>query len=73
MPLDSTLTILYLAALPKGKPLTIPGPSMEIATCIPHAPLLKSINNPHARETHSYSLVDDLDQFPVAMPILEVL
>jgi hypothetical protein len=51
----------------------IPCPNNEPNPCIPHVPLQWNVHNPHARETHNYSLVDDLAQSPVAISMLEVL
>jgi hypothetical protein len=51
----------------------IPHPNTEPNPRIPHMPLRWNVHNPHARETHNYSLVDDLAQSPAAMSVLEVL
>jgi hypothetical protein len=51
----------------------IPCPNTEPPICIPRIPLRRNVNNPQARATHNYSLVDDLAQSPAAMSVLEVL
>jgi hypothetical protein len=48
-------------------------PSAKAPLCIPRIPLRRNIHNPQARETHNYSLVDDLAQSPATMSVLEVL
>jgi hypothetical protein len=42
------------------KPLMIPCPNTEPNPRIPCMPLRRNVHNPHVRETHNYSLVDDL-------------
>jgi hypothetical protein len=56
-----------------GQPLMIPHPNIEPPICIPRIPLRRNVNNPQARVTHNYSLVDDLAQSLAAMSVLEVL
>jgi hypothetical protein len=51
----------------------IPHPSTKPPLRIPRIPLQQNVNNPQARTTHNYSLVDDLVQYPSAMLVLEVL
>jgi hypothetical protein len=58
---------------PTGPPLVIPHPSAEPPLRIHRIPLRRNVHNPQARETHNYSLGDDLAQSPVAMSVLEVL
>jgi hypothetical protein len=55
------------------QPLMIPCPNNEPNIRIPRIPLRRNVNNPHAREAHNYSLVDDLAQSPATMSVLEVL
>lgn len=40
---------------------------------IPKDPLCRAINNPHARATHNYSVVEDLVQSHVVVSTIEVL
>jgi hypothetical protein len=42
------------------KPLMIPCPNTDPNPPIPCVPLRWNVHNPHARESHKYSLVDDL-------------
>jgi hypothetical protein len=51
----------------------IPRPSTEPPLRIPCIPLRRNVHNPQARAAHNYSLVDDLEQSPTAMSVLEVL
>jgi hypothetical protein len=51
----------------------IPHPNAEPIPPIPHMPLRRNVHNPHGRDAHNYSLVDDLAQSPIAMFVLEVL
>jgi hypothetical protein len=51
----------------------IPCRNTEPPMCIPHIPLRWNVNNPQARVSHNYSLVNDLAQSPAAMSVLEVL
>jgi hypothetical protein len=51
----------------------IPRPNNEPNSRIPCMPLRHNVHNPHARETHNYSLFDDLSQSPTTMYVLEVL
>jgi hypothetical protein len=48
-------------------------PSSDPTPHAPQEPVRHNVHNPHARESHSYSLADDLAQSPVAMFVLEVL
>jgi hypothetical protein len=73
MPPYSTPTTSEALPTNKGQPLMIPRPHAEPIPRIPHMPLRRNMHNPHARATHNYSLVDDLDQSPVAIFVLEVL
>jgi hypothetical protein len=56
-----------------GPPLMIFCPNTETPLWIPRIPLRWNVNNPQARTTNNYSLVDDLAQSLVAMLVLEVL
>jgi hypothetical protein len=47
-------------------------PNIEPNPCIPRIPLRKNVHNPHARESHNYTLVDDLAQSSTAMFVLKV-
>jgi hypothetical protein len=51
----------------------IPRPNIKPPIRIPHIPLRRNVNNPHARAAHNYSLVDCLAQYPAAMSVLQVL
>jgi hypothetical protein len=51
----------------------IPRPNTEPNPRIPRMSLRQNVHNPHAREAHNYSLVDDLAQSPATMSVLEVL
>jgi hypothetical protein len=51
----------------------IPHPNTETTIRIPHIPLRRNVNNPQARASHNYSLVDELAQSPTTMYLLEVL
>jgi hypothetical protein len=55
-----------------GQPLMIPLPDTKPIILIRRIPLRRNVNNPKARETHNYSLVDDLVQSHAAMSVLEV-
>ena len=55
---------------PNG-PLQIPQPKFESIPKIPKGPLC--CNAASNRATHTYSIVDDLAQSPIAMSMLEVL
>jgi hypothetical protein len=50
-----------------GKLLMIPLPNVEPAIRIPRISLRQNSNNPNARETHNYSLIDELEQSPTVM------
>jgi hypothetical protein len=73
MPPDSTPTTYEVDPTTVGQPLMIPCPNTEPNPHIPCISLRRNVNNPHARETHNYSLVDDLAQSPRVMSLLEVL
>jgi hypothetical protein len=70
---ESTPTSTEENPTPTGPPLVIPRPSAEPPLRIPRIPLCRNVHNPQARETHNYSLVDDLAQSPASMSVLEVL
>jgi hypothetical protein len=55
------------------QPLMIPCPNNEPNPRIPCLPLRQNVHNPHVREAHNYSLVDDLAKSPTTMSVLEVL
>jgi hypothetical protein len=61
------------AESPPIPPETNPRPSTEPPLRITRIPLHRNVHNPQARETHNYSLVDDLVQSPTAISVLEVL
>jgi hypothetical protein len=61
-PPESTPTTSETVPVTVGQPLMIPCPSTEPPLCIPRIPLRWNVNNPQARATHNYSLVDDLVQ-----------
>jgi hypothetical protein len=73
VPPESTPTTSKVAPTTLGQPLMIPCPNTEPNPYIPCMSLRQNVHNPHARETHNYSLVDDLAQSPTAMSLLEVL
>jgi hypothetical protein len=73
MPPDSTPTTSKAAPSTIGQPLMIPHPKTKSNICIPRISLGRNVNNPHVRETHNYSLVDNLTQSPTAMSVLKVL
>jgi hypothetical protein len=58
---------------PTGPPLVIRLPNAETPLCIPHILLRRNVHNPQARASHNYSLVDDFEQSPTTMSVLEVL
>jgi hypothetical protein len=71
---DSTPTMSELAAPAiVRQALMIPCRNSKPNLCIPRIPLRQNVNNPHARTTHNYSLVDDLAQSPAAIYVLEKL
>jgi hypothetical protein len=72
-PLNLPQPLQKAAPATAGQPLMIPRPNTEPNIHIPHIPLRQNVNNPHAREAHNYSLVDDLAQSPATMSVLEVL
>ena len=72
-PRESTLTTSEEDPTPARQPLMILHPNTEPPIRILHIPLRQNVNKPHARETHNYSLVDDLAQSPTSMSVLEVL
>jgi hypothetical protein len=72
-PTESTPISSETNPTPTGPPLVIPFPCAEPPLRIPRIPLRRNVHNPQARETHNYSLVDDLAQSPTAMSVLEVL
>jgi hypothetical protein len=72
-PAESTPISPETNPTPTGPPLVIRRPSTEPPLRIPHIPLRWNVHNPQARETHNYSLVDDLAQSSAAMSVLEVL
>jgi hypothetical protein len=72
-PLESTPTTSEAVPITVGKPFMILRPNTEPPLRIPRIPLQQNFNNPQARATHNYSLVDDLAQSPATMLVLEVL
>jgi hypothetical protein len=60
VPLEYTPTTLEVAPTIVGQPLMIPCPNNEPHPRIPPMPLRQNVHNPHSRETHNYSLVDEL-------------
>jgi hypothetical protein len=72
-PPESTPTTSEAVPVTTGPPLMIPCPNTETPLRIPRIPLRRNVNNPQARATHNYSLVDDLAQSPATMSVLEVL
>jgi hypothetical protein len=72
-PLESIPATLEASLATTGQPLMIPRPNTEPTIRIPCISLRRNVNNPQARATHNYSLVDDLAQSPTAMFVLEVL
>jgi hypothetical protein len=73
MPLDSTSTTSDTRPVTTRQPLMIPRPNADPIPRIPRMPLRRNVHNPHAKNAHNYSLVDDLAQSPVAISVLEVL
>jgi hypothetical protein len=68
------------SAFEKGKEAKIPSLPLyiektlgETMTHIPKGAFTKASNNPNARATHNYSMVEDLSQTPCVMSTLEVL
>ena len=51
----------------------IPRPNTDPTIHILHILLRKNVNNPQARATHNYSLVNELVQSSKTMSVLEVL
>jgi hypothetical protein len=73
MPPKYTPTTSEIRPATAGKPLMIPRLKAKPIPLIPHIPLRRNVHNPHAREAHNYSLVDDLAQSHTTMYVLEVL
>jgi hypothetical protein len=71
VPLESTPTTSDTTLDTVGKVLMIPRPNAEPNPHIPWVPLWQNVHNPHAREAHNYSLVDDLEKSPTSMSVLE--
>jgi len=73
IPYESPPTTSEAAPTISRQPLMIPCPNTDPTLRIPCIPLRWNVNNPHAMETHNYSLVDNLAQSPAAMSVLEFL
>ena len=60
---------------PPGSPLRIENPvdKPKVARCIPKRVLKHSGNDPNARATQNYSVVEDLGHTPCTMSAIEVL
>jgi hypothetical protein len=72
-PSESSPNTSELVPVTTGPPLIIPRPNTETSLHIPRIRLHRNVHNPQARETHNYSLDNDLAQSLVSMSFLEVL